>query len=66
MEGYIFPEEKWIGLPAINNPHSFMLSVVVDPEVIVSGGDPGDAVTDTIARNARNKKLFMRNTDGCV
>ena len=57
MEGYIFLEEKWVELPAMNNPHSLMSSVVVDQEVIVSGGNPGDAITNTIARNARNKKL---------
>ena len=45
---------------------SSVSSVIVNQEVIVSDGDPGDTVTDTIARNARNKKLFMRNTDGCV
>ena len=48
VEGYIFLEERWIALPAMNIPRSFMSSVVVDNEIIVSGGDTGDAITDTI------------------
>ena len=48
VEVYIFLEGKWIGLPAMNTPRSFMSSVVVGQEVIVSGGDTGDAITDTI------------------
>ena len=48
VEVYIFLEGRWIGLPAMNSPRSFMSSVVVGQEVIVSGGDTGDAITDTI------------------
>ena len=48
VEGYIFLEGKWIELPAMNTPRSFMSSVVVGQEVIVSGGDTGDAITDSI------------------
>ena len=48
VEGYIFLEERWIALPAINTPRSFMSSVVVGNEIVVSGGDTGDAITDTI------------------
>ena len=48
VEVYIFLEGRWIGLPAMNTPRSFMSSVVVGQEVIVSGGDTGDAITDTI------------------
>ena len=48
VEAYIFLEGRWLGLPAMNTPRSFMSSVVVDQEVIVSGGDTGDAITDTI------------------
>ena len=47
VEAYIFLEGRWIGLPAMNTPRSFMSSVVVGQEVIVSGGDTGDAITDT-------------------
>ena len=48
VEVYIFLEGRWIGLPAMNTPRSFMSSVVVGQEVIVSGGDTGDAITNTI------------------
>ena len=48
VEGYIFLEGRWIELPAMNTPRSFMSSVVVGQEVIVSGGDTGDTITDTI------------------
>ena len=48
VEVYIFLEGRWIGLPAMNTPRSFMSSVVVGQEVIVSGGDTGHAITDTI------------------
>ena len=48
VEGYIFLEGRWIELSAMNTPRSFMSSVVVGQEVIVSGGDTGDAITDTI------------------
>ena len=48
VEGYIFLEGRWIELPAMNTPRSFMSSVVVGNEIVVSGGDTGDAITDTI------------------
>ena len=48
VEGYIFREGRWIELPAMNTPRSFMSSVVVGNEIVVSGGDTGDAITDTI------------------
>ena len=48
VEGYIFLEGRWIGLPAMNTPRSFMSSVVVGNEIVVSGGDTGDAITDSI------------------
>ena len=48
VEGYIFLEGKWIELPAMNTPRSFMSSVVIGSEIVVSGGDTGDAITDTI------------------
>ena len=48
VEGYIFLEGRWIELPAMNTPRSFMSSVVVDNEIVVSGGDTGLAITDTI------------------
>ena len=47
-EAYIFRERRWIELPAMNTPRSFMSFVVVGQEVIVSGGDTGDGITDTI------------------
>ena len=48
VEGYVFFEGRWIELPAMTTPRSFMSSVVVGQEIIVSGGDTGDAITDTI------------------
>lgn len=48
VEGFMSLEGRWIELPAMNIPRSFMASVVVDQKVIVSGGDTGDAITDTI------------------
>ena len=48
VEAYIFLEGKWIELPAMNTPRSFMSSVVIGNEIVVSGGDTGDAITDTI------------------
>ena len=48
VEGYIFLEGKWVELPAMDTPRSFMSSVVVGNEIVVSGGDTGDAITDTI------------------
>ena len=48
VEGYIFLEGRWIELPAMNTPRSFMSSVVVGNEIVVSGGDTGPAITDAI------------------
>ena len=48
VEMYIFLEGRWVELPAMNTPRSFMSSVVVGNEIIVSGGDTGNAITDTI------------------
>ena len=48
VEGYIFPEGRWIELPAMNTPRSFMSTVVIGNEIVVSGGDTGVAITDTI------------------
>ena len=48
VEGYIFLQGRWIELPAMNTPRSFMSSVVVGNEIVVSGGDTGDAITDAI------------------
>ena len=48
IEGYIFREERWIELPPMNIPRFFMSSVVVHNEIIVSGGDTGATITDTI------------------
>ena len=48
VERYIFLEGRWIELPAMNIPRSFMSFVVVGNEIVVSGGDTGDAITDTI------------------
>ena len=48
VEGYIFLEGRWIELPAMNTPRSFMSSVVVGNEIVVSGGDTGPVITDTI------------------
>ena len=38
VEAYLFFEGRWIELPAMNTPRSFMSFVVVDQCVIVSGG----------------------------
>jgi hypothetical protein len=51
VEGYLFREGRWIELPPMNTPRSFMAAVVVDNQIVVSGGDTGDLVTpltDTI------------------
>ena len=48
VEGYIFREGRWIQLPGMNTPRSLMSSVVVGNEIVVSGGDTGPAITDTI------------------
>ena len=48
VERFIFREERWIELPQMNTPRSFAVSVVVDNKIIVSGGDTGAALTDTI------------------
>ena len=52
VEAYLFFEGRWIELPAMNTPRSFMSFVVVDQCVIVSGGqtDVHD-ITDTIILN---------------
>ena len=48
VEGYIFLEGRWIELPAMNTQRSFMSSVVVGNEIVVSGGHTDLAITDTI------------------
>ena len=48
VERFIFREGRWIELPPMNTPRSFAASVVVDNKIIVSGGDTGAALTDTI------------------
>ena len=48
VEGFIFYEGRWIELPPMNIPRSFAASTLVDNEIIVSGGDTGDTLTDTI------------------
>jgi hypothetical protein len=47
-ERYIFREGRWIELPSMNTPRSFLSSVVVDNEIVVSGGDTGTVMTDSI------------------
>ena len=48
VEGYLFVRGRWIELPAMNIPRSFTSSVVIGYKIVVSGGDTGDAITDTI------------------
>ncbi len=48
VERFIFREGRWIELPPMNTPRSFAASVVVDNKIIVSGGNTGAALTDTI------------------
>ena len=48
VERFIFREGRWIELPPMNTPRSFAASVVVDNKIIVSGGDTGADLTDTI------------------
>ena len=48
VERFIFRVGRWIKLPPMNTPRSFAASVVVDNKIIVSGGDTGAALTDTI------------------
>ncbi len=48
VERFIFREGRWIELPPMNTPRSFAAAVVVDNKIIVSGGDTGAALTDTI------------------
>ena len=48
VEGCLFLKGRWVALPAMNIPRSFMSSVVIGNEIVVSGGDTGDSITDTI------------------
>ena len=48
VERFIFREGRWIELPPMNIPCSFASSVLVDNQIVVSGGDIGDTITDTI------------------
>ena len=49
VEAHLFFEGRWIELPAMNTPPSFMSSVVVDQCVIISDGQTGvHDITDTI------------------
>ena len=48
VEGFLFVRGRWIELPAMNIPRSFMSAVVFGNEIVVSGGDTGPAITDTI------------------
>ena len=48
VEGYIIREGRWITLPEMNIPRAFHSAVVVGHVIIVSGGDVGDSITDTI------------------
>ncbi|XP_028415280.1 kelch-like protein 18 [Dendronephthya gigantea] len=48
VEKYIFHGGKRVPLPEMNIPRSFMSSVVVGNEIVVSGGDTGAEITDTI------------------
>jgi hypothetical protein len=48
VERFIFREGRWIELPPMNIPRSFASSVLVDNQIVVSGGDIGDTITDTI------------------
>ncbi|XP_028415275.1 kelch domain-containing protein 8A-like [Dendronephthya gigantea] len=48
VEKYVFHDGKWVLLPEMNTPRSFMSSVFVGNEIVVSGGDTGLEVTDTI------------------
>ena len=48
VEMYSLSRGRWIELPEMNIPRAFHSSVVVGHEIIVSGGDVGDSVTDSI------------------
>ena len=48
VERFIFREGRWIELPPMNIPRSFASSVLVDNQIVVSGGDTGNTITDTI------------------
>jgi hypothetical protein len=48
VERFIFREGRWIELPTMNTPRSFASSVLVGNQIIVSGGDIGDTITDSI------------------
>ena len=48
VEGFIFREGRWIELPPMNTPRSFAASVLIGNEIVVSGGDIGDTITDSI------------------
>ena len=48
VEGYSFRENRWIELPEMNIPRAFHSAVVVGHLIIVSGGDVGLEITDTI------------------
>ena len=48
VERFIFREGRWIELPPMNTPRSFAASVLVGNQIVVSGGDIGDTITDSI------------------
>ena len=48
VERFIFREGRWIELPPMNTPRSFASSVLVGNQIVVSGGDTGDTITDSI------------------
>ena len=48
VEKFIFRVGRWIELPPMNTPRSFASSVLVGNQIVVSGGDTGDTITDSI------------------
>ena len=48
VEGYNISEGRWIILPQMNIPRYFHSAVVIDNQLVVSGGDTGPERTDTI------------------
>ena len=48
VEGYLLFDGRWIELPSMNTPRSYFSSVVFNNKIVVSGGDTGNSITDSI------------------
>ena len=62
VEKCIFRDGRWVPLPPMNTARSFMSSVLVGNDIVVSGGDTGPEITDTIETlNLENPQQWIRS-----